>query len=297
MKRILLSITLILFFVSAIATVIQVRNKTQLPTPSGKPSIVTSFYPLYFFTKEITGDDILVTNITPAGSEPHDYEPTAQQIAAMEQSDLILIQGGKFEAWGDNVHSTYADKVVPILENSLPQQADPHTWLDPVMVENEIQKISQAIQQIDPSGTAMYQQRTQTLLAQVSALHTQYQNGFASCQRQDFITSHAAFGHLAKRYNLNQLSISGISPDQEPTAKDMAEIVTFARDHNVEYIFFESLVSPKLAETIASEVGAQTLVLDPIEGITDQQMKDGVNYFTIMEENLKALQIALQCQT
>jgi zinc transport system substrate-binding protein len=166
-----------------------------------------------------------------------------------------------------------------------------------MMAEKQIQKVSQALQQIDSAHSIEYEQRTQALLAQISVLNTEYQNGLAACLRRDFITSHAAFGYVAKRYNLNQLSISGISPNNEPTAKEMAQLVTFAKDHDIHYIFFESLVSPKLAETIADEIGAETLVLDPIEGITDQQMKEGVNYLTIMKDNLKALQTALQCQT
>jgi zinc transport system substrate-binding protein len=274
------------------------RQKQQTNDIRSKISIVTSFYPLYFFTKEITQDAALVTNITPAGSEPHDYEPTAQQIARIERSDLIILQDGTLESWGKRIQTTYGKKVVFAGENGISQTLpDPHTWLDPVLAKNEVQIISRALISIDPQHAIDYEHQTQILLDQLSQLDTEYKNGLSSCQRRDFITSHAAFAHLAQEYKLNQISISGISPDSEPTAKDMTDIITFAKNHNITHIFFERLVSPKLADTIARELGVKTMILDPIEGITDQQMKDGANYFTIMRENLRALQIALQCHT
>jgi zinc transport system substrate-binding protein len=281
--------------IGAIIMAVSFRQQTWAPKDSDTLSIVTSFYPLYFFTKEIVGDTIRVENMTPSGSEPHDYEPTAQQIASMEKSDLIILQGGKLEPWGDDAISTYGTKV--LLAGEIQTIADPHTWLDPVMAKKIVQKISQSIEALDPPNASLYQERAHALLTQLSNLDDEYKDGLSSCQRRDFITSHAAFGHLAKQYNLNQLSISGISPDEEPTAKDMARVITFAKSQDISYIFFERLVSPKLADTIAGEIGAKTMVLDPIEGITEQQLKEGVNYFTIMRENLKALQTALQCQT
>ncbi len=122
-----------------------------------------------------------------------------------------------------------------------------------------------------------------------------YAEGLKTCKQKDIITSHAAFGYLATRYGLNQVAISGISPDEEPSSQQLAEVAKFAKENDVKYIFFESLVSPKLSETIAHEIGAKTLVLDPLEGISDDDIKQGKNYFTVMENNLKNLQKALQC--
>jgi zinc transport system substrate-binding protein len=273
---------------------------------TSKIQVVASFYPLYFFSSQIGGDKALVTNIVPAGAEPHDYEPTAQDMAKMESSKLIVLNGGGLEAWSDDMKKNIDTKNTAIItagEGLTTQQVtedgetgtDPHVWLDPPLAEKMVDKITQGFQQVDPANKDYYQANANALKAKLSDLDLAYKQGLSSCKEKNIITSHAAFGYLAMTYGLNQVSIAGLSPDAEPSPSQLADIVKFAKDNNVKYIFFESLVSPKLSQTIATEIGAKTLVLNPIEGLSDEELAQGKNYLTVMQDNLTNLQTALQC--
>lgn len=302
--RFLLASTIGLFLVAA---VIFTHSFKTNPVFSNKIQVTTSFYPLYFFTSEIGKEKTQVINITPAGSEPHDYEPTAQDIAQIERSQMLVLNGG-VEAWGDkikdNLKGTKTDIVVAgegLLTRQLSENGatapDPHVWLSPKLAKVEVDKIAQSLEKIDPASTNFYQANADNLKSRLDQLDQEYAQKLKSCQSKDIITSHAAFGYLAAEFNLNQVAIAGISPDAEPSSQQLADVANFAKKNNVQYIFFESLVSPKLSQTIASEVSAKTLVLDPLEGLSDDDLKTGKNYFTVMRENLKNLQTALGCQT
>jgi len=273
---------------------------------NNKLQVTTSFYPLYFFTSQIAGDRAVVYNVTPAGAEPHDYEPTPQDIARIEDSKLLVLNGGKFEAWGDkmkdslNGQSTIVITVGEALvnpevsgDNSLIH--DPHVWLDPILAKREAETIAQELEQIDPDNASYYDGNLRELESKLDDLDAKFQQGLSSCQKKDIITSHAAFAYLAREYGLRQVAISGFSPDEEPSAQQLVKVADFAKSNNVDYIFFESLVSPKLSETIAREAGVKTMVLNPLEGLTDAEIAQGKNYFTEMENNLTNLKLALQC--
>ncbi len=281
------------------------NKQNVVQTSSSKIKVNTSFYPLYFFASEIGGERAEVNNITPAGAEPHDYDPTARDIAEIEKSNLLILNGG-VEAWGnkmqENLNNTPVTVVIAgkgLLTKELLEEGekiqDPHIWLDPQLAKKEVSKITEGFITVDPSNKSFYQNNQENLDDKLDALDQKFKKGLSTCHEKDIITSHAAFGYLAARYGLNQVSISGLSPDEEPSSKQLIEVANFAKEHNIRYIFFESLVSPKLSETIAHEVGAKTLVLDPLEGISDDESKQGKNYLTVMEENLSNLQEALQC--
>ncbi|HSX19465.1 MAG TPA: zinc ABC transporter substrate-binding protein [Candidatus Saccharimonadales bacterium] len=282
------------------------KNKPSKVDQTSRIAVTTSFYPLYFFASQIGGDKVSVVNITPAGSEPHDYEPTTADIAKIQNSKLLILNGG-VEAWGDKIKSNLGPTTTIVIaaEELLTQQVeedgqnvqDPHVWLDPILAKAEVEKISQALVSIDSQDASYYQKNTQDLEAKLDLLNTQYKQGLANCGRKDVITSHAAFGYLSSRYGLNQVSIAGLSPDEEPSLKQLSAVSQFAKANNVKYIFFESLVSPKLSETIANEVGAKTLVLNPLEGLTDDETGQGADYFSVMRQNLENLKIALECKT
>jgi zinc transport system substrate-binding protein len=260
--------------------------------------IAASFYPLSFLASEITGDKAIVTNITPSGVEPHDYEPSTKDMAKIENSDVIILNG-LLEAWGNKLKNNSQDTNVSLViagEDLFSRKNDPHIWLDPLRYKLEAQAITNAVIKIDPSHTKYYRDNQKVLDMKLNKLDSDYKNSLSNCQQKNFITSHAAFGYLADRYQLQQVTIAGLSPDAEPSVRQLADITKFAKEHNVKYIFFESLVSPKLSQTIADEIGAKTLVLDPIEGVSDDERNAGKNYFTIMYENLKNLQIALECK-
>ena len=304
-KKVIFYFILGLLFVGVLTLI--VNNIYKPTTQSSKLQITASFYPLYYFSQQIAGDKANVINITPAGAEPHDYEPTAQDIAQIENSKLLVLDGTGLEAWGNSIKQNLNPKntmVLTVGDGIINQKVmedgqeviDPHIWQSPPLDKEIVDKITQALIQIDPVNASYYQANATALKSKLDELDTQYKQGLANCAEKNIITSHAAFGYLATAYGLNQVSIAGLSPDAEPSPQQLADIVKFAKANNVKYIFFESFVSPKLSDTIATEVGAKTLVLNPIEGLTNDEIAQGKTYFTEMQNNLTNLRIALQCK-
>jgi zinc transport system substrate-binding protein len=285
------------------------NKKPQVQT-SGKIPVTASFYPLYFFAQQIGGDKAEVTSITPAAAEPHDYEPTPQDVVKLNSSKLVILNGAGLEAWGDKVkpdlQSNHVNIVtatdgISLLNNPDPEEAknsplDPHAWVNPLTAKTEVDNILAGFEKVDPANKTFYDSNANALKQKLDTLDQQYRSGLVNCQQKSFVTSHAAFGYLAKEYSLTQIPIAGLSPDAEPSAQQVAQITDFAKKNNIKYIFFEALVNPKLSQTIATEVGAQTMVLDPIEGLTDDEVKTGKTYFDIESQNLQNLRIVLQCQ-
>lgn len=306
-QKTIIFILLAAVFISLFFIITKNLKKAVLPVKSDKLQIVASFYPLYFFATEIGGEKADVTNIVPAGAEPHDYEPTPQDVVKMENSRLIILNGGGLETWKDNIQKNINPKKTEIVVagESLATQfvtengqtgLDPHIWLSPVLAQELVDKIAQSFAQVDPANKDYYNTNANALKNKLTQLDTQYRQGLNNCAKKDIITAHAAFGYLASAYDLRQVSIAGLSLDAEPSSSQLANIAKFARDNNAKYIFFESLASPKLSETIATEVGAQTLVLNPIEGLSEEDLSAGKNYLTVMQDNLTNLRTALECQ-
>ncbi len=304
MNKIALTIIIGLVVIVGITGLVLTKQKDN--SPSDKLSVVASFYPLAYFAEQVGGDKVTVANITPAGAEPHDYEPSTQDVAAIERSKLLILNGAGLETWGKNITETLHGKDVTVLtvgsevatrqvEEEGELQQDPHIWLDPVLAQTMVQKITTTLVILDPAHKAYYEANQSRVEAALTTLDDRYRTGLQSCKKKDFVTSHVAFGYLAQRYDLNQIAIAGVSPDEEPSSQDLADVSKFVKDHNVKYIFFESLVSPKLSETIAKETGAQTLELNPIEGLTAEDTDQGKSYQSVMEQNLTNLQLALEC--
>lgn len=305
--RYYIPLAILILFLFIAAALSKQSNPSNNPVAGDKLRVTASFYPMYFFASQIGKDMAEVVNLTPAGAEPHEYEPTTSDIARISKSNMLVLNGGKLEAWGDKIKSQLQGSSVLVViagEGAANRKIaengqtilDPHIFLDPVLAKQEAQDIEKGYEKINPSNASYFQANAKNLEDQLDGLNNEFKNKLSNCQRRDFVTSHTAFSYLAARYNLNQVAISGISPDEEPTPKKLAEIVDFIKKENIKVIFFEKLVSPKLSQTIALETGAQTLVLDPIEGITQEDIKTGQNYFTIMKRNLNNLQIALQCK-
>lgn len=266
---------------------------------AGKLMVTTSFYPVYYLAGEIGGNKIMAVNITPAGAEPHDYEPTPQDMIQIEKSRLLIINGG-IEPWAGKIRKNLQGKQTQILEvntglvNQVSQ--DPHIWLDPVLAKQMADKIAQALVKLEPENATYFQTNVTILKVKLDQLDRAYREGLAKCRSNEIVTSHAAFSYLVDRYGLKQIAIAGLSPDAEPSLLDLARTADFVKMYQVKYIFFESLVSPKLARTLAAETGSRTLVLNPLEGLTQAEINSGQNYLSIMEDNLKNLRTALQCQ-
>lgn len=300
---------IICILISILAYILIRRPVSPTNNVSGKIQVVASFYPLADFAKNVGGDLVDVTNITPAGAEPHEYEPTPRDIVKVNSARLLIYNGNGVDPWAEKIESDLKAKGVRVIKisgilDSLKKNAhdnesgesDPHFWLDPVNAQTEVDSIADALIQIDKTREKEYNQNRNTFKKQLADLDTEYRNGLANCELRTIVTSHNAFEYLARRYNLETLYILGLSPEEEPSAKTIAEVSNLAKEKDIKYIFFETLVNPKLSETIANEIGAKTLVLNPIEGLTDEEIATGKNYLSVMRENLTNLKTALQCQ-
>ena len=256
--------------------------------------MVAAFYPLAYAAERIGGPSFNVQNLTPPGSEPHDLELTPQEVAAIQDASVVLYLSHGFQPAVSKAVEQARGMRVDIL-GGLPLHpadgaeagltADPHVWLDPILFARVAARIGTAL---DRPATA--------LVADLRKLDTEYRQGLSDCKRHEIVTSHAAFGYLAARYSLEQVSITGLSPEAEPTPQQLARVIQIVRRTHATTVFFETLVSPRLADTVAREVGARTAVLDPIEGLTQAEQKRGADYLTLMRRNLAALRKALACR-
>jgi len=260
----------------------------------GGKSVVAAFYPLAYATERIGGPAFDVQNLTPPGAEPHDLELTPREVARIQDANVVLYLSHGFQPAVSKAVEQARGKKVDILAG-LPLHAadgteagltaDPHVWLDPILFERVVNKIGKAL---DRPSTA--------LVADLSKLDGEYRQGLRHCKRDEIVTSHAAFGYLAARYGLKQVSITGLAPETEPTPKQLAHVIQVVRRTHATTVFFETLVSPRLADTVAREVGARTAVLDPIEGVTPAEQRRGDDYLTLMRRNRAALRKALACR-
>jgi zinc transport system substrate-binding protein len=257
-------------------------------TTGGRLRVEAAFYPVAFLVDRIGGDLVAVDDLTPAGAEPHDLELRASQVGAVRSADITVYLKGFQSALDQAVEGAKTlDLTVAVpLENH-----DPHVWLDPVRMATMAGEVARRLAELSPAHASEIEARGRALRDELGALDGEYRRALARCDRQEVVTSHEAFGYLARRYGLTQVGIAGLSPDEEPTAKRLAEVARIVRDKHVTTVFFETLVSPKLARTVARETGAKAAVLDPIEGV-----EKGHDYLSVMRSNLAALVAALGCR-
>ncbi|MEU8242128.1 metal ABC transporter substrate-binding protein [Actinoplanes missouriensis] len=284
----------------------------------GKLSVVTAFYPLQFISERVGGDVVDVSNLTKPGAEPHDVELNAGQVGQIADADLVVYLSGFQPAVDDAVkqngsdHAFDAASAIQLLsaeaadahshegetgeEEHAEESAngtDPHFWLDPTRLATVAEKVAAEMGKADPAHAADFTARAATLSTELKTLDGEFTTGLKTCARRELVTSHTAFHYLADRYGLEQIGITGIDPEAEPSPQRLAAVAEEAKEHGTTTIFFETLVSPKVAETLAREVGAQTAVLDPLEGLTDEN----ADYFSVMRANLAALTKALGCES
>jgi zinc transport system substrate-binding protein len=261
----------------------------------GRRTVVAAFYPLAFAAERVGGGKVAVTNLTPAGAEPHDIELTPREVADLQKADVVLYLSHDFQPAVQEAVAGASGKRVDLLSGiglrrGVGEEAgksDPHVWLDPVLFARIVDRVGAVLGQ---------PRRARALVARVLALDSLYRSGLAHCARRDFVTSHAAFGYLAARYHLHQIPITGIDPESEPSPQRLQALIELVRREHIHTVFFERLVSPRLAETIARDAGAQARVLDPIEGLTPAEQRQGQTYLTLMRQNLGELRAALGCR-
>ena len=268
---------------------------------TGKLTVAASFYPLQYVTARIAGDTATVTSLTPPGAEPHDLELSPKDVAAISDADLVVYLGGfqppVDEAATQNADDHRLDVSTAAEEDRKDPEGelvrDPHFWLDPVRLAAVAGTIEKRLAEVSPGDRATYAANLASLAADLKALDDEYTKGLANCANKDLVTSHEAFGYLAERYGMTQVGITGLSPEQEPDAATLAQVTRFVRANHVRTIYYETLVSPAIARTVAGETGASTDVLDPIEGVTSASQ--GSDYLAIMRSNLKNLQKGQPC--
>jgi zinc transport system substrate-binding protein len=255
---------------------------------AGPDTVVASFYPLAFAAEEIA-PGVPVENLTPAGAEPHDLELSPIDAASVRDARLVLLLGQGFQPQLEDAAGD-GDNVLRLLDTAgldLLPNGDPHVWLDPVRYARIVERIGQSL------GA---EEAASKLVARLEDLNAEYREGLANCERHELVTSHEAFAYLAQRYGLEQIPITGLSPEAEPQPADLAHVVDLVKERGVTTIYFETLVSPRIADTVARETGAETAVLDPIEGLTPAEIAKGEDYFTRMRANLQALEEGLGCR-
>lgn len=257
-----------------------------------KPQVYTSFYAMYDFARAIAGEQADVMNLVPVGTEPHDWEPTAGDIAKLNKADLFIYNGNGMESWAEKVVSTLPKEVRSVNTSqavSAQNQSDPHVWLNPENAREQAEAIRDALIAVDPEHESNYNTNYDIWSSKLNTLEKDYKQAVDRFSSKEIVVSHEAYGYLCQAYGLTQIAIEGLNGDSEPSPAKMAEIVTFVKERQIHYIFFEELGGRKVVDAIAKETGAQALVLNPFEG--DIQERD---YFTVMEENLKNLELALK---
>jgi zinc transport system substrate-binding protein len=229
-----------------------------------------------------------VTNLTPAGAEPHDLEVSPDAIRQLKSADLVLLMGHGFQPQLERAAGT-GKRVVRLLDTPglRLHPGDPHVWLDPVRFGLVVQRMG---------GVLGSRPRALRLGRRLQELDREYRTGLAACRRREIVTSHEAFGYLAERYRLRQIAITGLAPEAEPAPQDLQRVVQLVRRTGATTVYFETLVSPKLAQTVARETSAHTAVLDPIEGLTSAEQRKGLDYFSVMRSNLRSLRRGLGCR-
>jgi len=307
----------------------------------GKLTIYTTIYPLQYVASRIGGQWADVKSIIPAGVEPHDFEPSAQEMVALSNADLFVFNGAGLESWAEKAAEGFDPNKVKVVnategltllkpeeeghaeeghaegeahegeahaESTATEPAgeaahehehehgefDPHVWLDPAMLKAQGAKVKDAMIAADQAHKADFEKNYEQLAADLDALDKEFTAMVEKAARKEFVVSHSAFSYLAHKYGLEQIGISGVNPSDEPSPAEMKALIEEVKEHQIQVIFFETLVSPKVAEVIAREAGVKTATLNPLEGLTEEEAKAGKDYLAIMKENLEALRTALQ---
>ncbi len=247
-------------------------------------AVVASFYPLAWATERVAGGATsAVVNLTPPGVEPHDIELSPSDVERIRDAQLVVYLSGGFQP---AVEEAVAERDGPSLD-LLGGESDLHIWLDPVRFAEALEAIARTLGVSASADDAVHA---------LNLLDDDYRRGLADCKRRVLVTTHAAFGHLAARYGLTQLSLAGRSPEAEPTPRELEELIEKVRASGATTVFAEPLVSDRLAETVAREAGANVATLDPIEGLSGDRLDAGEDYLSVMRENLAALREALGCR-
>jgi zinc transport system substrate-binding protein len=294
------------------------------PSIFGQPlstlKVMASLFPLQEFARAVGGEKVQAILLLPPGAEAHSWEPKPSDVVKITQADIFIYIGPSMEPWVDKVLKAAQGKKLRVLEASRglsllkaeqeeqgraihshghfgPEKMDPHVWLDFTLDLKIVDEIVTVFSEKNPAHAFLYKNNAETYKQKLRNLDQKYQYSLAQCRhRQILVSGHAAFAYLAKRYALQQIALSGISPDAEPTPQKMAEMINATRKEGIKFIFSEELVHPKLSQALAKEAGVDILVLNPGHNLTPKQVREKVTFLELMEKNLKNLQRGLGCE-
>ena len=295
--------------VAIAAGIIAVSSAPAALPEDGRAKVVASFFPLYDFTRNVAGDRAGVSVFIPSGVEPHDWEPTPQNVAQAASADLLVYNGAGFEGWISDINPKNAVDATAGLElleateeheeeeeEHEGEEFDPHVWLDPVLAKHQVSVIRDGLVRADPDNAGYYIDNAARYLAELDELDVFIRSELSSCEKTDFIAFHSAFSYFSNRYGLTQHAIQGIAPEGEVLPQRIQEIKDLATELGIDVIYSEELVDPRLAEVIAGEIpNGRVLVLSPLEGLEEEEERNGVGYLDKMRENVENLKVGLKC--
>jgi zinc transport system substrate-binding protein len=279
-----------------------------------KITVVASFYPLYEFASRVVGDRAEVSSLVPAGVEPHDWEPTADDISRGRAADVLVINGAGFEIWADDMEAKVVANTSEGIEFNYEEEngagddehghrdaanggVNPHIWLDPILARHQIDKIRDIMTSLDPANAEYYSQNADKFTAEIDSLDAFIRSELADCDKSDFIAFHDAFIHFSERYGLKQHSIHGVSPEGEILPQTIQQIIELANELGINVIYSEDLIDSRLADIIANEIpDGKVLVLSPIEGIDKEEQAADIGYIDKMKQNIANLKEGLECR-
>ena len=288
---------------------IKEKNNSKENSKTDKKVVYTSNYPIYDFTKKISGDKLEVINLIKNGESAHHWEPSAQDIKSLSESDMFIYNGAGLENWVESLLDSdsvpkitvEASKDLDLIENHHDEHDehdhgmyDPHTWLSLKNAEKMLENILEGIVELDPENKEYYKENFENWKNKFEELDEKYKKELAEVENKTIVVSHEAYGYLVRDYNLNQLGIEGVNASGEPTAKKMEEIINFIKSENIKVIFYENTINPKIANIIAEETNAETKMLSPLESLTEDEIKNGEDYYSIMQKNLEKISEALK---
>jgi len=275
---------------------------------TSKLQVYTSFYGIYDFVNKIGGDKIQVYNIVPTGTEPHNWEPTSGDMLNLSKGDILFFNGAGMENWVDKVKGAVENENLKYItlsdgielidsghggDSADSHSFDPHIWLNPLNAKKEAETIKNALSSADPSNAGYYGKNYEEFAKRIDELDSAFKNMISKAEKKSIVVAHEAYGYLCGAYGIEQIAIEGLSADSEPSPAKMAEISQFIKDNNVKYIFFEELLTTKAADVIAEETGAELLVLNPFEGLVQEDIDAGEDYFSVMYRNLENIKKAV----
>ncbi len=295
-----------------IATLYTGRPALQDRQEQEKITVVASFYPLYEFASKVVGDRAEVSSLVPAGVEPHDWEPTAEDVSRGHAADVLIINGAGFERWVNDLETKFIVNTSEGIEFNYEEEnedgtanehghegngVNPHFWLDPMLAKHQVDKIRDAMTRSDPANADYYNQNAVRFTTELDSLDAFIRSELASCDKLDFIAFHDAFIYLSERYGLMQHSIQGVSPEGEILPQTIQQIIELANGLDINVIYSEDLIDSRLADTIANEIpDGKVLVLSPIEGVSEEEQAAGIGYIDKMKQNIVNLKEGLECR-